>query len=150
MNDTREKEIKEFLNTTFSFGTGKIELYNEALTHSSNGFPNNQRLALLGDSMLRLIIREHYFREHPDWNKGRLTEECKIIESNENFASIAIKLEIVKLKYIKFGETYANRPDDVEENTTINAEVFEALFGAIYCDKGLEKATEIAKKLKII
>ena len=29
MNDTREKEIKEFLNTNFSFGIDNIELYNE-------------------------------------------------------------------------------------------------------------------------
>ena len=149
MNDTREKEIKEFLNIDFSFGTEKIELYNEALTHSSNGLPNNQRLAFLGDSVLRLIIREHYFRKHPDWDKGRLTEECgETIEPNENFAKIAFNLEIVK--YIKFGKTYDNRIDDVEENTTINAEAFEALFGAIYLDQGLDKAKEIAKKLKII
>ena len=148
MNEHGKKEITEFLNTNFSFGTEKIELYNEALTHSSNGLPNNQRLAFLGDSVLRLIIREHYFRGHPDWSKGGLTEECKIIESDEIFAKIASNLEIVK--HIKFGKTYDNRPDDVEENTTINAEAFEALFGAIYCDKGLEKAEEIAKKLKII
>ncbi len=147
MNDTREKEIKEFLNTNFSFGTEKIELYNEALTHSSNGLPNNQRLAFLGDSVLKLIIREHYFREHPDWDKGRLTDECKI-EQNENFANIASNLKIVKS--MKFGKTYDNRPDDVEGNTTINAEALEALFGAIYCDKGLDKAKKITKKLKII
>ena len=148
MNEHGKKEITGFLNTNFSFGTEKIELYNEALTHSSNGLPNNQRLAFLGDSVLRLIIREHYFREHPDWGKGGLTEECKIIESDEIFANIASNLEIVK--YIKFGKTYDNRPDDVEENTTINAEAFEALFGAIYLDKGLDKAKETAKKLKII
>ena len=148
MNEHGKKEITEFLNANFSFGTEKIELYNEALTHSSNGLPNNQRLALLGDSVLNLIIREHYFRGHPDWSKGGLTEECKIIESNENFAKIASNLEIVK--HIKFGKTYDNRIDDVEENTTINAEAFEALFGAIYLDKGLDKAKDIAKKLKII
>ena len=66
MNDTWEKEIKEFLNTNFSFGTEKIELYSEALTHSSTGLPNNQRLAFLGDAVLELIIREHYFSEHRD------------------------------------------------------------------------------------
>jgi ribonuclease-3 len=149
MDDTREKETKEFLNTNFSFGTEKIELYNEALTHSSNGLPNNQRLAFLGDSVLRLIIREHYFRGHPDWDKGRLTKECgETIEPNKNFANIASNLEIVK--YIKFGKTYDNRIDDVKENTTIKAEAFEALFGAIYLDQGLDKAKEIAKKLKII
>ena len=148
MNDTREKEIKVFLNANFSFGTEKIELYDEALTHSSGGLPNNQRLAFLGDSVLRLIIREHYFREYPDWDKGGLTTECEITEQNKNFADIASNLEIVKS--MKFGKTYDNRPDDVEVNTRINAEVFEALFGAIYLDHGLDMAKETAKKLKII
>jgi len=148
MNDAREKELKEFLNTNFSFGTDRVELYNVALTHSSNGLPNNQRLAFLGDSVLRLIIREHHFREHPDWDKGGLTKECsETIEPNKNFANIASNLEIVK--YIKFGKTYDNRPDDVK-NTKIKAEAFEALFGAIYLDQGLDKAKEIAKKLKMI
>ena len=147
MNEHGKKEIKEFLNTIFSIETEKIELYIEALTHSSNGLPNNQRLAFLGDSVLRLIIREHYFREHHDWKRGELSDKCEIIESNENFANIASNIGMIK--YIKFGETYDNRPDDVE-NTTIKAEAFEALFGAIYCDKGLEKAEEITKKLKII
>ncbi|KAF5415895.1 MAG: Ribonuclease 3 [Candidatus Methanogaster sp.] len=59
MNDTLEKKIKEFLNTNFSFRTNNIELYNEALTHSSNVLPNNQRLAFLGDSVLKLIISGH-------------------------------------------------------------------------------------------
>ena len=40
MNDTWKKELKEFLNINFSFGTEKIEVYNEALTPSSNGLPN--------------------------------------------------------------------------------------------------------------
>ena len=145
MNDTREKEMKEFLNTNFSFGTDNIELYNEALTHSSNVLPNNQRLAFLGDSVLKLIIREHYFRKHPDWDKGRLTAECsETIEPNENFAEIAIELEIVNCMDIK------NPPSDLKTHTKINAEAFEALFGAIYLDKGLDKAKEMAQKLKII
>jgi len=147
MNGIRKKEIEEFLNTNFSFRTEKIELYNEALTHSSNGLPNNQRLAFLGDSVLRLIIREHYFSEHPDWDKGELTKKCsETIEPNKNFANIASNLEIVK--YIKFGKTYDNRPDD-KENATISAEAFEALFGAVYCDQGLDKAKEVAGKLKM-
>ena len=149
MNDKREKEIKELLSTNFSFGTENSELYNEALTHGGNVLPtNNQRLAFLGDAVLELIIREHYFSEHRDQDREKLNTECDIIVKNEIFAKIAIKLEIVK--YIKFGKTYDNRPYDVEENTTINAEAFEALFGAIYCDKGLDKAKEMAKKLKMI
>ena len=145
MNDTRGKEINEFLNNNFSFGTDNIELYNEALTQSSNVLPNNQRLAFLGDSVLKLIIREHYFRKHPDWHKGSLTAECGgTIESNENFAKIAIELGIVECMDIK------NPQPDLKTHTKINAEAFEALFGAIYLDKGLDKAKEMAQKLKII
>ena len=148
MDDRREKEIKEFLNTIFSSGTEKIKLvHDEALTHSSSGLPNNQELAFLGDSVLRLIIREHNFNEHPDWNKRRLTVESVVAEENEYFARVASNLNIVE--YIKFGKTYDNRPKD-KEITTIQAEAFEALFGALYLDHGLDKATEIAKKLQII
>jgi ribonuclease-3 len=147
MDDTRGKEIKEFLNTKFSIETEKIELYIEALTHSSSGSPNNQRLAFLGDSVLKLIIREHYFREYPDWDRGKLTDKSKIVESHENFALIASNLNPNIVEYMKFGKTYDNRQKD-KDITTIKEEVFEALFGAIYLDKGLDKAQEIAKKLK--
>ena len=145
MNDKREKEIKELLSTNFSFGTENSELYNEALTHGGNVLPtNNQRLAFLGDAVLELIIREHYFREHPDWAKGRLSTECDIIEINEIFAKTAIKLEIVNCMNIE------NPPPNHKTHTKVNEEAFEALFGAIYLDQGLDKAREIAKKLKII
>ena len=50
---------------------------------------------------------------------------------------------------MKFGKTYDNRQKD-KDITTIKEEVFEALFGAIYLDQGLDKAKEIAKKLKIV
>ncbi|MEA1864495.1 MAG: ribonuclease III domain-containing protein [Euryarchaeota archaeon] len=87
----------------------------------------------------------HYFREHPDWYKGRLTAKCgETIESNENFAKIAIELEIVKCMDIK------NPQSDLKTHTKINAEAFEALFGAIYLDKDLDKAKEMVQKLKII
>jgi 23S rRNA maturation mini-RNase III len=145
--DPREKEIKEFLNTKFSIETDKIELYNEALTHSSSGSPNNQRLAFLGDSVLGFIIREYHFREYQDWDKGRLTPESNKIEDDENFARIATDLKI--RGYMKFGGTYATRPEDTDI-TTIKAEAFEALFGAIYLDQGLEKTRLMAKKLRII
>ncbi|MGB7533401.1 MAG: ribonuclease III domain-containing protein [Halobacteriota archaeon] len=145
MNDTRVKEIKEFLNTNFSFGPKNIELYNEALTHSGNNvLPNNQRLAFLGDVVLELIIRDHYFRAHPDLDRGLLSKECDRLVNQESFAKIAIKLEIVNCMHIE------NPPPDFKTNTKINEEVFEALFGAIYLDQDLEKATEIAKKLRII
>lgn len=39
-----------------------------------------------------------------------------------------------------------NRPIHYETNETINAEVLEALFGAIYLNRGFEETKRIANK----
>ncbi len=145
MNDTWEEEIQNFLNSNFGFRTEKIDLYKEALTHSSSGLQNNQRLAFLGDAVLKLIIREHYFTELPDWTKGRLTShKCDLIETDENYAKIATNLNT--FEHIKLGGTYNNHRDDAN-NTTVNAEAFEAIFGAIYLDNGFVETKKIVERL---
>lgn len=145
MNDTWEEEILNFLNSNFGFRTEKIDLYKDALTHSSSGLQNNQRLAFLGDAVLKLIIREHYFTELPDWTKGRLTShKCDLIETDENYAKIATNLNI--FEHIKLGGTYSNRLYDAN-NTTVNSEAFEAIFGAIYLDKGFVETKKIVEIL---
>jgi ribonuclease-3 len=135
-------EIQKFLNSIFALTQDEIGLYEEAFIHSSNnGLPNNQRLAFLGDSVLRLIIRDHFFKKNPGMNRGELTKMCgEERESDENFANIARKLGLVKYMNIE------NPPLYCETNTTINAEALEALFGAIYLDRGFEEARRIAEK----
>ncbi len=141
MSDTPE-ELQKFLNSIFALTQDEIGLYEEAFIHSSNnGLPNNQRLAFLGDSVLRLIIRDHFFKKDPGMNRGELTKMCgEERESDENFANIARKLGLVKYMNIE------NPPLYCETNTTINAEALEALFGAIYLNRGFEDARRIAEK----
>ncbi len=146
MNDTWEEGIQNFMNSNFGFQTEKIDLYKEALTHSSSGLQNNQRLAFLGDAVLKLIIREHYFTELPDWTKGRLTShKCDLIETDENYAKIASNLNI--FEHIKLGGTYNNKRRDNANITTVNSEAFEAIFGAIYLDKGFDETKKIVERL---
>jgi ribonuclease-3 len=142
-----EKNIKYFLKENFSMETNNIDLYKEAMMHGSSGYPNNQRLAFLGDEVLNFIIKEHFFRDEPEWDRDKLTKKCDSIKSNKNFAIIARGIKLKKC--IKFGETYDNRPEDTD-NETINAEALEALFGAIYLDKGLNQAKKITLEMKII
>lgn len=40
-----------------------------------------------------------------------------------------------------------NKPSDYETNKTINAEALEALFGAIYLNRGLEETRRISEKI---
>jgi len=134
--------LQEFLIGIFAATPEEIIVYNEAFIHSSNNSPhNNQRLAFLGDSVLRLIIREHFYKKNLGLDKGELTKICGgEKETNKNFANIAIKLGLVKYMNIE------NPPLDYETNETINAEVLEALFGAIYLNRGFEETKRIAEK----
>jgi ribonuclease III len=145
MSDTQDT-LQKFLNSIFALTQEEIQLYEEAFIHSSNNsLPNNQRLAFLGDSVLKLIIREHFYKENPDMNKGELTKICgEEKESNKNFANIAIKLGLVKYMDIE------NPPPDYKTNGTINAEALEALFGAIYINRGFEETRRIAEKYILI
>ena len=135
-------DIQKFLDNIFALTSEEIKVYQVAMTHSSNNSPlNNQRLAFLGDSVLRLILREHFYRKYPDWDIGKLTKLCgEEKESNKNFANIAIRLGLAKYMDIK------NPPSDGATNETLNAEAFEALFGAIYLNRGLEETKRIMKK----
>ena len=119
----------------------EVKLYREALTHSSNdSLPNNQRLAFLGDSVLKLIIREHFYKKQIGWNIGKLTDVCGELESHKNFANIAIKLELVNYMDIK------NPPPETKTHEKLNEEVLEALFGAIYLSRGFEETKRIVMK----
>jgi dsRNA-specific ribonuclease len=92
----------------------------EAFIHSSNNsLPNNQRLTFLGDSVLKLIIREYFYNNYRDWNKGELTKICDEKESNKNFANIAIKIGLIKCMDIK------NRPPETETHERLNSEALD-------------------------
>ncbi|WP_135611124.1 ribonuclease III domain-containing protein [Methanococcoides sp. AM1] len=141
------KFMYKFLDNEFEFTDDELEMYKLALTHSSNNslVNHNQRLAFIGDSVLRLIIREHLYKQHPDWTKGQLSDTAKGtettlgIEQDENFAPIAIKLKVLEYMDIQ-NQTF--EMDDV----TPNAEVFEALFGAVYLTRGLDEAKRLTNK----
>ncbi|WP_081955724.1 ribonuclease III domain-containing protein [Methanococcoides methylutens] len=148
-SDFMEQIIKfmhKFLGDDSEFTDKELETYKLALTHSSNGslVNHNQRLAFIGDSVLRLIIREHLYEQHPDWAKGQLSDKAKGtetklgIEQDENFAPIAIELKVLEYMDIQ------NQTFEVDDITP-NAEAFEALFGAVYLTRGLGEAKRLAK-----
>ena len=87
---------KDQFGREYVFNDKELELYKLALTHSSNNNPphHNQRLALIGDSVLRLIIREYIYELHPKWSKGKLTiaastDETSGLERDKTYADIA-------------------------------------------------------------
>ncbi|WP_462273036.1 ribonuclease III domain-containing protein [Methanohalophilus sp.] len=136
--------IQYFLNDTSDISDKDLEIYNQALTHSSSSGSNNKILALLGDSILNFIIRSSLINDNPDFGNGDITKQCQVLESNENFRNIAIELNIID--YMDIDNGTLNNPTFNSDNEVVNATAFEALFGAVYLCIGWSKTAELVDK----
>ena len=112
-----------------------IRYYEKAFTHRSmnirdkEGNPiNYERLEFVGDAMLSAVIASHLFNEVPQGDEGYLTKMRSKIVSREHLNELGKELNLVSLVESKI-------PIDNFGNN-IHGNLFEALVGAIYLDKG--------------
>lgn len=121
------------------------ELLRQSLIHSSyanehrnHGVRDNERLEFLGDAILDLIVSEYLFKEHLDMPEGDLS---KIRASIVCEASLAKTAKLIGLgQYIQLGK--GEEMTGGRERTSILADAFEALTGAIFLDGGFDQAKE--------
>ncbi|MFT7667568.1 MAG: ribonuclease-3 [Planctomycetota bacterium] len=104
-----------------------------AMTHSSTGKSrDNERLEFLGDAVLDLIVAEQLFLDHPERNEGDLTEFKAEVVSRKTLAEAARHLRLDEEVNVGSGMKGRALPRSVQAN------LYEALLGAIYLDAGLE------------
>ena len=113
------------------------KIYKQALTHKSyNNKEHNEQLEFLGDAVLSSIIAERLFLENPNKSEGFLSKKRALIVSRKHLNLIGKK--IIPKTQIK------SRLNPIPESVFGN--VLEAIIGAIYIDKGLQKTTKFIKK----
>ncbi|MFV0237173.1 MAG: ribonuclease III [Flavobacteriales bacterium] len=125
------------------FSPKNISLYVEAFTHRSASKNNKtkdkrfnyERLEFLGDAILGAVIAHWLYIESPHEQEGYLTQMRSKIVSRKNLNDIGEKL---KLKCLIHSKT--------RDSKDILGDVFEALIGAIYEDKGYEFCREFIHK----
>jgi ribonuclease-3 len=117
------------------FKPKNLEIYQKAFVHRSAnrkdkaGFPMNyERLEFLGDAMLGTIISKHLYSKVPDGDEGYLTKMRSKIVSREHLNELGKDLNLIdfvesRIPKSRFGDN-------------IHGNVFEALVGAIYLDRG--------------
>lgn len=117
------------------FKPKNISVYQKAFLHRSlnkrdqNGNPlNYERLEFLGDAMLGTIISKHLYKEVPEGNEGYLTKMRSKIVSRKHLNELGKDLNL--LKYVE------SRIPKSHFGENIHGNVFEALIGAIYLDRG--------------
>jgi ribonuclease-3 len=111
-----------------------------ALTHRSHGSVNNERLEYLGDAVLSFLVAEMLFRRFPDASEGELSRYRASLVSGEALAATAAGLGLGEQLLLGEGEMKSGG----HRRATILADALEAVVGAIYLDRGIEVARQVA------
>jgi len=127
------------------------DLLTLALTHRSyayenGGLPTNERLELLGDAVLGLVIVAELFRRHPDHAEGDLAKLRNSIVNSHALAGVARDLTDEGLgEYLLLGrgETITGG----HAKSSILADTVESLIGAVYLEHGLTGAQQVILRL---
>jgi ribonuclease-3 len=114
-------------------------LLREALTHSSfanenPGAPDNERLALLGDAVLALLVAERLLAAVPAEPVGVLTPRRAALVSGENLARWAVGLDLGAHLRLGRGEDQMGG----RAKPSVLATALEAVLGVIYREGGLD------------
>ncbi|HNZ71661.1 MAG TPA: ribonuclease III [Prolixibacteraceae bacterium] len=139
------KEFYLFLKDILGFYPGNLKLYDIAFVHKSASMTdsmgnliNNERLEYLGDAILGAVVAEFLYRRFPQRGEGFLTQmRSKLV--NRAFLTQLIN-ETGMHRFIK------SRTVSPLTACNIYGDALEALIGAIYLDKGYQKARYVIVK----
>lgn len=97
---------------------------------------HNERLEFLGDSVLGLIVADFLYHRLPGYPEGQLSQlRSKLVDAN-SCCQYLQKLDLTPHILLGKGEAMSAG----KAKTSIIADVFEALLGAVYLDGGLGTA----------
>lgn len=130
-------QIEEKLNYQFH----KKALIIQALKHRSflsitneSRLLSNERLELLGDAVLGMVVTEFLYKKFPTKEEGELTAIKSLLVSRKILARIAMQIGIGEFILLNDAEEKAGG----RNRASIIADAFEAIIGAMYLDGGLE------------
>jgi len=121
----------------------KSSLLDEALTHPSiSGTYNFQRLEFLGDRVLGLSVATWLLELYPGEAEGLLNRRFTALVRKETLAEMSCKLGMIgALKLTPGAESEGTR-----EKESVQADVCEAVIGAMYLDGGFTVVDAFIRK----
>ena len=122
-------------------------LLKNALLHKSLGNErkeyknqNNERLELLGDAVLDLIVAEYLYKNYKNASEGTIAKLKAMIVSEPILAKISRQIGVGKFLMLSRGEIMSGG----RNRESILADSFEAILGAVYIDSNLDEARVFA------
>ena len=137
------------LKEVLGFKPKNIQIYKTAFTHRSMNIRddegnaiNYERLEFLGDAMLGAVIASHLYLEVPGGDEGYLSKMGSKIVSREHLNELGKDLNLIDLIESKIATS--------QFGDNIHGNLFEALIGAIFLDKGFKYCEKFIYKRVII
>lgn len=97
---------------------------------------SNERLEFLGDSILSFLTSDFLYKTYPEYPEGTLTNIRSSLVKTKSLADIATQIGLGDILFLSKGEEDSGG----RKNTSLLADTFEALLGAIFLDQGIEVA----------
>lgn len=125
------------LESILGFKIKNQSLYIKAFTHRSmnikdtQGNPiNYERLEFVGDAMLSAVIAAYLYDEVPQGDEGYLTKMRSKVVSREHLNELGKELDLISM--------VESRIPKHQFGNNIHGNLFEALVGAIFLDRGYD------------
>lgn len=129
----------EQLMKTLGYNFQNRELLRQALTHSSAGKINNERLEFLGDAVLQQVMSEILYNGYPEAQEGALTTMRKNMVDEVTQSAIAAKIGIGQALIMDHGEDMTGG----RKKPKVLCDAMEAVLAAVYLDGGIEQVRRI-------
>ena len=140
------QELLDALGATLPDPLLTLALTHRSYAYENGGLPTNERLELLGDAVLGLVIVEELFRRHPDSSEGDLAKLRNSIVNSQALGGVARGLTDDGLgEYLLLGRGEVNTGG--HGKPSILADTLESLIGAVYLQHGLDGARGVVLRL---
>ncbi len=128
------KQSLERLSRKLGYQFKDVALLQQALTHSSYGKHNNERLEFLGDSVLGWVIADTLYHRFPQAKEGQLSRLRAGLVKGTTLAQVALSFDLGQYMRLGPGELKSGG----HRRESILADGLEAIIGAIFLDSGVE------------
>jgi len=144
------RELEERLRYRFNdIGWLDKALTHKSFVHQSNTVQNpgldkvaNEVLEFLGDAVLNLAVSHLLFHQFPDAHEGILSQKRAHLVKQASLSSLSRKLQLEH--YLLLGKS--ELLDGGRKKSSILANTYEAVLGAIYMDTGFDPALDIVQR----
>ncbi len=133
----------KWLKTNLDYEFADQSLLERALTHRSAPGANNERLEFLGDAVLDFVVSDIVFHLQGDADEGDLSRLRASLVRDSTLAEVATELDLGRHLILGPGELKSGG----FRNTSILADALEAIFGAVYLDKGFTAADALIRRV---